>query len=261
MRRAVRRCPTSRTATTDGSGGTVRGPAAGSAAVRPQRRGGRGGPTPTAPHVRPAGTVSAGVCAPTGQPVRSPDTTADASAAAPPLQLAVVRHGSGHRPAMLTGARTPAVRSAAADRSRPLAERPAAMPVESAAEGPQRFRPGGSNGTGCRTPDRSRAASCLDTPSADMTTWPHRTGRRKQRTVNPLITSARYNLLYFSSRPALRAGLRPPSGPATTRRSAWYRLTLHTRRYAALAVCHLYGIKTRRHRTVTVSHDRPGSLP
>jgi hypothetical protein len=35
MRRAVRRCPTSRTATTDGSGGTVRGPAAGSAAVRP----------------------------------------------------------------------------------------------------------------------------------------------------------------------------------------------------------------------------------
>jgi hypothetical protein len=76
MRRAVRRCPTSRTATTDGSGGTVRGPAAGSAAVRPQRRGGRGGPTPTAPHVRPAGTVSPDVSPPTGQPVRSPDTTA-----------------------------------------------------------------------------------------------------------------------------------------------------------------------------------------
>jgi hypothetical protein len=113
MRRAVRRCPTPRTATTDGSGGTVRGPAAGSAAVRPQRRGGRGGPTPTAPHVRPAGTVSAGVCAPTGQPARPPDTTADASAAAPPLQLAVVRHGSGHRPAMRHGSRTPAVRSAA----------------------------------------------------------------------------------------------------------------------------------------------------
>jgi hypothetical protein len=78
-----------------------------------RRRGGRGGPTPTAPHVRPTGTVSAGVCAPTGQPVRSPDTTADASAAAPPLQLAVVRHGPGHRPAMLNGSRTPAVRSAA----------------------------------------------------------------------------------------------------------------------------------------------------
>jgi hypothetical protein len=35
MRRAVRRCPTPRTATPDGSSGTVRGPAAGSAAVRP----------------------------------------------------------------------------------------------------------------------------------------------------------------------------------------------------------------------------------
>jgi hypothetical protein len=70
---------------------------------------------------------------------------------------------------------------------RPLAERPAAMPVEAAAEGPQRLRPGGGNGTGRRTPDRSRAASCLDTPSARRTIWPHRTGRRKQRTVNPLM--------------------------------------------------------------------------
>ena len=49
---------------------------------------------------------------------------------------------------------------------RPPAERPAAMPVPAAAEGPQRLRPGGGNGTGWRTPDRSRAASCLDTPSA-----------------------------------------------------------------------------------------------
>ena len=37
----------------------------------------------------------------------------EGSAAAPPLQLAVVRHGPGHRPAMLNGSRTPAVRSAA----------------------------------------------------------------------------------------------------------------------------------------------------
>jgi hypothetical protein len=71
------------TATTDGSGGTVRGPAAGSAAVRPQRRGGRGGPTPTAPHVRPAGTVSA-VCVrrpvnPSGR--RTPRRTRPRSAA------------------------------------------------------------------------------------------------------------------------------------------------------------------------------------
>jgi hypothetical protein len=34
---------------------------------------------------------------------------------------------------------------------------------------------------------------------------------------------------------------RPAGGPATTRRSPWYRLTLHTRRYATLAVCHRYG--------------------
>ena len=33
----------------------------------------------------------------------------------------------------------------------------------------------------------------------------HRTGRRKQRTVNPPIVPARYNYLYSSSRPALRA--------------------------------------------------------
>jgi hypothetical protein len=37
--------------------------AAGSAAVRPQQRGGHGGRTPTASHVRPAGTVTVGVSA------------------------------------------------------------------------------------------------------------------------------------------------------------------------------------------------------
>jgi hypothetical protein len=37
-----------------------------------------------------------------------------------------------------------------------------------------------------------------------------RTGRRKQRTVNPLMASARYNFLYSpQGRPA--GGLRPPS--------------------------------------------------
>jgi hypothetical protein len=35
----------------------------------------------------------------------------------------------------------------------PPAQRPADVTVEAAAEGPQRFRPGGGNGTGCRTPD------------------------------------------------------------------------------------------------------------
>jgi hypothetical protein len=46
---------------------------------------------------------------------------------------------------------------------------------------------------------------------------------RKQRTVNPLMVPARYNFLYSSSRPALRAaasGGRPrPS--ALTRREDW----------------------------------------
>jgi hypothetical protein len=44
-----------------------------------------------------------------------------------------------------------------ADRRSPAAQRPAAMTIEAAAEGPQRSRPGGGNGTGCRTPDRSRS--------------------------------------------------------------------------------------------------------
>jgi hypothetical protein len=48
----------------------------------------------------------------------------------------------------------------------------------------------------------------------------YRTGCRKQRTVNPLIVPARYNFLYPSSRPALRAaasGGRPR--PAAARRT------------------------------------------
>jgi hypothetical protein len=42
---------------------------------------------------------------------------------------------------------------------------------------------------------------------------------RKQRTVNPLMGPARYNFLYSSSRPALRAaacGGRPRAGSAST---------------------------------------------
>ena len=51
---------------------------------------------------------------------------------------------------------------------------------------------------------------------------------RKQRTVNPLMVPARYNFLYFSSRPALRAA----SGPAATRRPPGDRLTLAASRMA-----------------------------
>jgi hypothetical protein len=40
---------------------------------------------------------------------------------------------------------------------------------------------------------------------------------RKRRTVNPLMVPARYNFLYSSSRPALRAASgRPPAGSDTT---------------------------------------------
>jgi hypothetical protein len=57
----------------------------------------------------------------------------------------------------------------------PPAQRPADVTVEAVAEGPQRFRPGGGNGTGCRTPDpgHQQVAPSLDTPSARRTTWPH----------------------------------------------------------------------------------------
>jgi hypothetical protein len=86
--------------------------AAGSAAVRPQRRGGHAGRTLTAPHVCLAGTVLVGVSA-----HRSTRPAAghhgDASAPAQPLQMAVVRHGFGRPTAMRQVCRTPAVRSAA----------------------------------------------------------------------------------------------------------------------------------------------------
>jgi hypothetical protein len=106
MRRAVRRCPTSRTATTDGQRRTVRGPAAGSAAVRPSGEVATAGrhrphrtsaqPEPSAPvcvrprstrpaaghhggRVRRSAAVAAGRCAawvrtPTGDVARVADT-------------------------------------------------------------------------------------------------------------------------------------------------------------------------------------------
>jgi hypothetical protein len=68
------------------------------------------------------------------------------------------------------------------------------------------------------TPDTSRShpPGHPVRPQDDVAT--HRTGRRKQRTVNPLMAPARYNFLYSSSRPALR--------PAATRRPPGAGLTL-----------------------------------
>jgi hypothetical protein len=145
-----------RTATPDGSGGSVRVSAAGSVAVRP------GGEVATPGGHRPHRTStqpkpSPSVVDTTGQLHRLPDTTVDASAAAPPSPMAVVRHGAGHRPAMRHRSRAPAIHSGQRTGRCPPAQRPADMPAEAAAERPQRFRPGGGNGTGCRTPDRSRS--------------------------------------------------------------------------------------------------------
>jgi hypothetical protein len=92
-------------------------------------------------------------------PVHSPrlaDTTADTSAPAQPLQIAVVRHvcrTPDRRCGTCVG--HPLSTARPADRSLSTGTTTADMAVEAAAEGPQRFRPGGGTGTGCRTPDRS----------------------------------------------------------------------------------------------------------
>jgi hypothetical protein len=102
----------------------------------------------------------------------------------------------------------------------PAAQRPADMTVEAAAEGPQRFRPGGGNETGCRTPDRRRSRPVWTPIRPQDDVAAHRAGRRKQRTVNPPIAPARYNFLYASFKAGLRAaayGGRPrPTAPYRT---------------------------------------------
>jgi hypothetical protein len=165
--------------------------AAGSAAVRPQPRGGRGGRTPTASHVRPAGTILVGVSAHRSTRPAAGHHGGRASAPAQPLQMAVVRHvcrTPDRRCGTCVGHPLSAARPA--DRSVSQAQRPADMTVEAAAEGPQRIRPGGGTGTGCRTPDRGGSPTLPWTghpvrPQDDLAA--HRTGRQKQRTVSPLI--------------------------------------------------------------------------
>jgi hypothetical protein len=123
-------------------------------------------------------------------PVNSPrlaDTTADTSAPAQPLQIAVVRHvcctpdrrcGTcvGHP---LSAAR-PADRSVSTGTTtsghdrRGCGRRAAAVP------------PSGGHGTSCRTPDRSRSHPAWTPVRPQDDVAAHRTGRRKQRTVNPL---------------------------------------------------------------------------
>jgi hypothetical protein len=132
-------------------------------------------------------------------PVNSPrlaDTTADTSAPAQPLQIAVVRHvcrTPDRRCGTCVG--HPLSTARPADRSVSTGTTTADMTVEAAAEGPQRFRPGGGTGTGCRTPDRSGSHPPLDTPSARRTTWPHtgqdaRSSGRSIRRSSRLVTTS-----------------------------------------------------------------------
>jgi hypothetical protein len=180
--------------------------AAGSAAVRPQPRGGRGGRTPTA---RTSAQLepSSSVCPPTGPLARLLDTTADAR----PPQRSHCRW-----PLCGTCVGHPLSAARPADRSVSPAQRPADMTVEAAAEGPQRFRPGGGTGTGCRTPDRSGSPTLPWTPNPPAGR-PGRTQDRTPEAADGQSTDrpARYNFLYSPSRPALRAaacGGRPRAG-------------------------------------------------
>jgi hypothetical protein len=97
------------------------------------------------------------------------------------------------------------------------------MTVETAAEGLQRFRPGGGYRTGYRHLTAA-GHTVPDTPvrqQGDVAT--HRTGRRKQRTVNPLTAPTRYNFLCSPSRRPAKAacgGRLRPAGPNRTRDAA-----------------------------------------
>ena len=185
--------PEPRTAIPDGSGGTVQG-------CPPQV------PPPSDPSgevVTPGGQrsrrtsaepePSSSVCPPTGPSRPAANTAADAPAAAPLLQMAAVGTGRRHRLSTARGRR--------AGRC-PPAQRPADMSVAAAAEGPQRFRPGGGDGTGCRTPP----------PPAGRSRTPDRTPEAADGQ-----SAAGSGYLYSSSRPAWRAaacGRRPrPAAP------------------------------------------------
>jgi hypothetical protein len=197
----------------DGSGGTVRGPAAGSAAVRPQRRGGHDGPTPTAPHVRPAGTVSP-MC------LRRP------------VNPSIAGHHGGRvrRSAAVAAGRCAAwVRTPTGDATR-VADTPA---VRSAASGPvgvqwqndqqpcpSRLRQKGRSGcvqAAVMEPVGGHLTAAERHPAWTPRPPIRQRGRTQDRTPQAADgqsadRSPRDNFLYRSSRPALRAAYgRPPA--------------------------------------------------
>jgi hypothetical protein len=149
--------------------------AAGSAAVRPQRRGGHAGRnTDRTARLPGRNRPGRGV----RPPVHSPGCWTPRRRVRPSAAIADGRCAARIRTpdgdaAGVSDTRCPQ-RGRRTGRC-PPAQRPADVTVEAAAEGPQRFRPGGGNGTGCRTPDpgHQQVAPSLDTPSARRTTWPH----------------------------------------------------------------------------------------
>ena len=184
--------------------------AAGSAAIRPSGEVAAGGHRPhrTSAQLEP----SSSVCPPTGPLARLLDTTADAR---PPqrshCRWPLCRKCVGH----------PLSAQRPADRTVSQAQQPADMAVEAAAEGPQRFRPGGGNGTGCRT-HLTAAGPLLPghlvRPQDDVAA--HRTGRRKQRMVNPPMVPASLQLprLFLKAGPCGRPPTATVLAPAATRR-------------------------------------------
>jgi hypothetical protein len=153
----------------------VRGVHRGFRRVRPQRRGGRGGRTPTASHVRPAGTVTVVVSAhrstrPAG---RTPRRTPQRSHCIWPL----CGTGSDTDRDAARVADNCCPQSGQRTGRCPPAQRPAGMTIGAAAEGRQRFRPAGGNGTGCRTPDRSRSLPAWHPVRPQDDVAAHRTGQ------------------------------------------------------------------------------------
>jgi hypothetical protein len=143
--------------------------AAGSAAVRPQaarwpRR------VDTDRTARPLSWTRHRLRPPTGQPSRLPDTTTDASTAAPLVPTAVVRHESGHRPAMRHGHGHPLSTAQPADRS---------VSTGTTTSGHDRR---GYGRNAAAVPTRQRPSNRLPDTCPDTVRPPGRRGGRQDRT-------------------------------------------------------------------------------
>jgi hypothetical protein len=202
MRQAVGRGPEPRTATPDGSGGTVRG----------VRRRFRRRPTPAARWPRPADTDRTARPASRNRHCRGvrPPSTRPAAGHHTARHLrrnaAVAAGRRAARVRTLTGDAARAVDTCCPQRGQrtgrcPLAQRPAAMTVEAAAEGPQRFLPGQDAASS------GRSIRCL------------------LAAAQPPLAPTRYNFLYIlRGRPCGR----PPSAGCTTRPGRCTVLTAQT---------------------------------